>query len=40
MKIVEVMTLSGFTTENHFFAVFKKHYGLTPRAYRAKMTEI
>ena len=40
LKIVEVMTLSGFTTENHFFAVFKKHYGLTPRAYRAKMTEI
>ena len=40
LKIVEIMTLSGFTTENYFFSVFKKQYGLTPRAYRAKMKQL
>ena len=35
IKISEVYTLSGFSSENTFFRIFKAHTGKTPSEYRA-----
>lgn len=37
MKLVEVASVSGFSDQAHFTRVFKKHYKLTPAAYRRKL---
>jgi len=34
MSLVNVAAESGFSSQSYFNAVFKKHYGVTPLAYR------
>jgi AraC family transcriptional regulator len=34
VPLAQVATESGFADQSHFTQVFKRHFGLTPRAYR------
>ena len=34
MSLVNVAAESGFSSQSYFSAVFKKHYGITPLAFR------
>ncbi len=39
LNITEVAFGSGFSNLSHFHRQFNANYGLTPRAFRRKMTE-
>ena len=38
--ITEISSLLGFCSSNYFSTVFKKHFGITPRQYRLKHTNL
>ena len=37
VRIADVASASGFSDQAHYTRVFKKHYNVTPAAYRRKM---
>jgi LacI family transcriptional regulator len=34
MKVIEISEATGFTRPNHLFRTFRKHFGISPKAYR------
>jgi len=38
IKVVEISAATGFSRPNHLFRTFRKRFGISPKAYRAKKT--
>ncbi|MBI9018862.1 MAG: XylR family transcriptional regulator [Phycisphaerae bacterium] len=37
MSVVDIATATGFTRANHLYRTFRKHFGITPRTFQAKL---